>query len=53
MRLATKKSNSTGGSINRHRMLTDVQALVIGAVLFARTKPPEWITPLFLMTEQR
>ena len=36
---------TTGGSIRKFAG----DRSVIGAVVFARTKPPDWITPLFLM----
>jgi orotate phosphoribosyltransferase len=52
---------TTGGSIHRHMeavwSMVDgddrfVNTRVIGGVFFARTQPPEWITPLFVMTPE-
>lgn len=39
---------TTGGSMERHRAGRDA----IGAVLFARSIPDEWILPLFMITRE-
>jgi orotate phosphoribosyltransferase len=36
---------TTGGSMERHRAGREA----IGAVIFARRKPAEWVTPLFIL----
>lgn len=39
---------TTGASMEEHR---GFRVNVIGAVIFARSEPPAWITPLFRMEE--
>lgn len=50
---------TTGGSIHRHveavwGMVDErfINTRIIGGVFFARTQPPNWITPLFVMTPE-
>lgn len=41
---------TTGESLNKMKHLFDSSVKVKGAVLFARGKCPDWVTPLFRMT---